>query len=76
MAPKRIKILDEFLNGTWLNHNQLFGLATNLIYTEDGYLSQICLKPYWKRNLKHPVFWAQHLVQLTHRCSVELLPVK
>ena len=37
MARKRIKILDEFLSGTWLNHNQLFGLATNLIYTEGGY---------------------------------------
>jgi hypothetical protein len=36
-ARKKIKILDEFLNGTWLFHNQLFGLATNLIYVEGGF---------------------------------------
>jgi hypothetical protein len=36
-ARKKIKILDEFLNGKWLFHNQLFGLATNLIYVEGGF---------------------------------------
>lgn len=36
-ARKKIKILDEFLDGTWLFHEQLFGLATNLIYVEGGY---------------------------------------
>jgi len=30
-ARKRVKILDEFLSGTWLYHMQLFGLATNLV---------------------------------------------
>lgn len=37
VARKNIKILDEFLNGVWLFHNQLFGLATNLIYVEGGF---------------------------------------
>lgn len=37
LARTRIKILDEFLNGRWLYHNQLFGLATNLIHVEGGF---------------------------------------
>jgi hypothetical protein len=37
IARKRIMILNEFLNGTWLNHQQLFGLATNLIHIEGGF---------------------------------------
>lgn len=35
-ASTEIKILDEFLKGTWLYHSQLFGLATNLMYFEGG----------------------------------------
>ena len=31
-----IKILKEFLSGTWLYHNQLFGVATNLKYISGG----------------------------------------
>ena len=37
LARTRIKILDEFLSGRWLYHNQLFGLATNLIHVEGGF---------------------------------------
>jgi hypothetical protein len=37
IARKKVRILDEFLNGIWLYHHQLFGLATNLIYTEGGF---------------------------------------
>jgi len=37
LARTRVKILDEFLNGRWLYHNQLFGLATNLIHVEGGF---------------------------------------
>jgi hypothetical protein len=36
IARKKIKILDAFLNGEWLYHNQLFGLATNMIYIKGG----------------------------------------
>ncbi len=36
LARQRIKILDEFLNGRWLYHNELFGLATNLIKIKGG----------------------------------------
>lgn len=32
----RIKILDDFLQGKWLHHPQLFGLATNLYYVKGG----------------------------------------
>ena len=35
-ARKKVRILDEFLNGEWLYHDQLFGLATNLIYIRGG----------------------------------------
>ena len=35
-ARKQIKILDEFLNGRWLYHMELFGLATNLIHVKGG----------------------------------------
>lgn len=31
-----IKILDDFMNGEWLYHMDLFGLATNLIYIHGG----------------------------------------
>ena len=37
LARTRVKILDEFLNGHWLYHNQLFGLTTNLIHVEGGF---------------------------------------
>jgi hypothetical protein len=35
-ARSKIKILDKFLNGDWLYHNQLFGLATNMIHIRGG----------------------------------------
>lgn len=33
---EKVKILDEFLSGTWLTHPQILGLATNLKYIEGG----------------------------------------
>ncbi|SFJ10842.1 hypothetical protein SAMN05421638_2193 [Kaistella treverensis] len=33
----KVKIWDEFLNGEWLYHDQLFPLATNLQYIEGGF---------------------------------------
>lgn len=33
---KKIKILDDFMNGEWLYHMELFGLATNLIHINGG----------------------------------------
>jgi len=33
---KKIKILDDFMNGEWLYHMELFGLATNLIHIRGG----------------------------------------
>ena len=36
VARQRIKILDSFLDGEWLYHDQLFGLATNLYYVRGG----------------------------------------
>lgn len=36
IARDRVRILDEFLNGVWLDHLQLFGLATNMIYIRGG----------------------------------------
>ncbi len=35
-AKERVKILKDFLDGEWLTHMQLFGLATNLIYIKGG----------------------------------------
>ena len=35
-AQERVKILEAFLNGEWLFHEQLFGLATNLLYIKGG----------------------------------------
>ncbi|OBQ05484.1 MAG: hypothetical protein AN482_16510 [Anabaena sp. LE011-02] len=32
----KIKILDAFMNGKWLFHNELFGLATNMIHLRGG----------------------------------------
>lgn len=37
LARTKVKILDEFLNGVWLTHPQLFGLATNLVPIEGGF---------------------------------------
>lgn len=35
-AKQKVRILDEFLNGTWLRHMELFGMATNLIQIKGG----------------------------------------
>ena len=35
-ARQRIKIFDEFMKGRWLNHMELFGLATNLAKVKGG----------------------------------------
>ncbi len=37
-AKQKVRILKEFLEGRWLNHNELFGLATNMIYIKGGSL--------------------------------------
>jgi hypothetical protein len=36
IARTKVKLLDEFLNGTWLYHTPLFGLATNLVNIKGG----------------------------------------
>jgi hypothetical protein len=36
IARSKVKVLDEFLNGKWLTHPELFGLATNLIHIKGG----------------------------------------
>ena len=36
-ARKQVKILDEFLKGTWLCHMQLFGLTTNMVRIKGGF---------------------------------------
>jgi len=36
LAIERVKILNDFANGKWLYHAQLFGLATNLKYINGG----------------------------------------
>jgi hypothetical protein len=36
IARQKVKIVDDFLNGQWLDHDQLFGLATNLININGG----------------------------------------
>lgn len=36
IARSKVKILDEFLNGKWLTHPELFGLSTNLIHIRGG----------------------------------------
>jgi hypothetical protein len=36
LTRHKVKIIDKFLNGEWLHHDQLFGLATNLINFKGG----------------------------------------
>ena len=36
LAKQNVRILKEFLDGRWLYHDELFGLATNLIYINGG----------------------------------------
>ena len=36
IAKQNVKIFKDFLDGKWLYHNQLFGLATNLKYINNG----------------------------------------
>jgi len=36
VARTKVKVLDQFLNGEWFYHDQLFGLATNLHYIKGG----------------------------------------
>ncbi|WP_375191042.1 hypothetical protein [Chryseobacterium sp.] len=35
-ARTKIKVLDVFFEGEWLHHEELFGLATNMIYIDGG----------------------------------------
>lgn len=35
-GKERVRILREFMDGEWLYHDQLFGLATNLMYIKGG----------------------------------------
>jgi len=35
-VSKEVKILDDFIKGKWLYHNEIFGLATNLYHVECG----------------------------------------
>jgi hypothetical protein len=35
-AKERVRILKDFLDGKWLSHMQLFGLATNFIHVKGG----------------------------------------
>ena len=53
-CSKKIKILKHFINGKWLYHNQLFGLATNLLYINGGlkYMKELMLKHTLDPNLK------------------------
>ncbi|WP_296686219.1 hypothetical protein [Flavobacterium sp.] len=36
VARTKVKVLDQFLNGQWFYHDELFGLATNLHYIKGG----------------------------------------
>jgi hypothetical protein len=58
IARKKVRILDEFLNGVWLYHQQLFGLATNLIYTEGGF--QLMMKTMEKFNAEGKTQYTQN----------------
>jgi len=33
---KKVKILDDFLNGVWLDYHKIFGLATNMYWVQGG----------------------------------------
>lgn len=35
-ARKKVRLIDEFINGKWLHHNELYGLTTNLLKVEGG----------------------------------------
>lgn len=37
LAKQKVRIFREFLNGKWLTHLELFGLATNMVRTTGGY---------------------------------------
>jgi hypothetical protein len=58
IARKKVRILDEFLNGMWLYHQQLFGLATNLIYTEGGF--QLMIRTMEKFNAEGKTQYSQN----------------
>ena len=52
IARQRVKILDAFLNGEWLHHVQLFGLATNMNYIKGGKkLMKVTMEKYNKTGL-------------------------
>jgi len=53
-AKEKVKILDGFLSGNWLHHDQLFGLATNLIYIKGGQKLMLdTMKKYNELGLTH-----------------------
>lgn len=58
LARQKIRILDEFLSGTWLYHPQLFGLATNFHYIEGGF--QLMKKTMQKFNIEGTTQYTQN----------------
>lgn len=50
LARQTVKILDSFLSGVWLNHDQLFGLATNMHYIRGGRKLMISTMEYYNQN--------------------------
>jgi hypothetical protein len=67
IARKKVRILDEFLNGMWLYHQQLFGLATNLIYTEGGF--QLMIKTMEKFNVEGKTQYTQNNFNILLSCQ-------
>ncbi|MFM6994739.1 MAG: hypothetical protein ACKOWO_06470 [Sediminibacterium sp.] len=57
-ARSRIKILDAFLNGEWLFHDQLFGLATNMMQIKGG--RKLMLKTMEKFNSLGITFYTEN----------------
>lgn len=58
IAKERIKILDAFLKGKWLYHEQLFGLATNMMQIKGG--RKLMLETMEKFNSSGTTFYTEN----------------
>ena len=68
-AQSEVQILNDLFNGEWLYHNQIFGLATNLIHIEGGLKR---MKEAMNKNLNYT---ANNYAALTYVNKVKYYPM-
>jgi hypothetical protein len=75
-ARNNVKVLDRFLSGEWLYHDQLFGLATNMIQVKGGRrLMKETMTKYNELGLTHYTENNFNILKYLNRVTYPPLPI-